>query len=81
VVTNCWLDTRYFRNLRHGVTDYCRENLRYRPGAPECYQFADRVCSVFLPDTVEWVETRQVVAPAVFPCPDAPEPPVCPRMR
>jgi hypothetical protein len=81
VITACWIDARYFRNLRNGVVDYCREHLRYAPGTLDCYQFTDRVCSVFLPDSVEWVETRETVAPAVFPCPDAPEPPVCPRMR
>lgn len=81
VTTACWLDVRYFRNLTSGVVDYCRGHLRYAEGALDCFQFTDRVCSVFLPDTVEWVETRQTVAPVVFPCPDAPEPPVCPRLR
>jgi hypothetical protein len=81
VTTACWLDVRYFRNLTSGVVDYCRGHLGYAPGALDCYQFTDRVCSVFVPETVEWIETRQTVAPAIFPCPDAPEPPVCPRLR
>jgi hypothetical protein len=81
VTTACWLDVRYFRDLKNGVVDYCRGHLGYRRGALDCYQFTDRVCSVFLPDTVEWIETRQNVTPLVFACPDAPEPPVCPRLH
>jgi hypothetical protein len=81
VTTACWLDVRYFRSLATGVVDYCRGHLGYEPGAFDCYQFTDRVCSVFVPQTVEWIETRQTEAPAVFPCPDGPEPPVCPRLR
>ncbi len=81
VTTACWLDYRYFRTLSAGVLDYCRSHLRFEPGALDCYQYTDRVCSVFLPGTAEWIETRQTVAPVVFPCPDGPEPPVCPRLR
>lgn len=80
VLTDCWLDVHYFRNLTSGVTDYCRGHLGYAPGALDCYQFTEQVCQVFLPDTIQWVETRQPVLPTVFPCPHAPQPSVCPRL-
>jgi hypothetical protein len=77
---DCRLDVRLFRSLRHGPVTYCRKRLAYAPGALECYQFTDRICSVFVPETGELVRTRLPVAPVVFPCPDAPAPPVCPRL-
>ena len=79
VLTGCWLETHQFRDLG-GIVDYCRLHLRYVPGTLDCSQFADEVCSVFLPQTGEWVETRQPLEPVLIPCPDAPEPPVCPRL-
>ena len=78
-VTACWYDVRLFDTLRHGRIDYCRENLRYRPGALECHQFTDQVCSVFLPGS-GLVETRSPVHSHVFRCPGGPEPPVCRRL-
>ena len=79
-VTGCWLDAHPFRGLTTGVVDYCRGHLGYAPGAPDCYTFADEVCTVFLPGSAAWTETRRALGSAVFPCPDAPEPPVCPRL-
>mgnify|MGYP001163237185 CR=1 FL=1 len=81
VVTSCWFDFRYFRNFTSGVVDYCRGHLRYTPGTLDCYQFTDQVCSVFLPQTFEWIETRHGGNASLFPCPDAPEPPVCPQLN
>ena len=80
VVTGCWLDAHPFRGLAVGFVDYCRGHLGYAPGAPDCYTFADEVCTVFVPEDAGWAETRRVLAAEVFPCPDAPEPPVCPRL-
>jgi hypothetical protein len=75
----CWVDVRLFDTLRHGPFDYCRDNLRYRPGALECYQFTDQVCPVFFPGS-GLVETRSLVHSHVFRCPPGPEPPVCRRL-
>jgi hypothetical protein len=72
----CWLDVRLFRTLRLGPVDFCRRNLRYRPGALECYQFLDQVCATYVPAS-GWVTGRNVVNTEVFPCPAGPEPPVC----
>jgi hypothetical protein len=72
----CWLDIRLFYTLRLGPVDFCRRNLRYRPGALECYQFTDQVCATFVPGS-GWVTGRNAVDTRVFPCPDGPEPPVC----
>ena len=80
IVTGCWLDTRPFRGLTAGVVDYCRGHLGYAPGAPDCYTYADEVCTIFLPASAAWTETRRALGSAVFPCPDWPEPPVCPRL-
>ena len=63
-----------------GVVDYCRGHLGYAPGAPDCYAFADEVCTVYLPANDAWTETRRTLPGEAFPCPDAPEPPVCPRL-
>jgi len=80
IVTGCWLDAHPFRGLTTGVIDYCRGHLGYAPGAPDCYTVAEEVCTVFLPESSTWTETRRSLGSAVFPCPDAPEPPVCPRL-
>jgi len=80
IVTGCRLDAHPFRGLQVGFADYCRGHLGYAPGAPDCYTFADEVCTVFVPADAAWAETRRVLAAAVFPCPEAPEPPVCPRL-
>ena len=78
--TSCYLNVRLFRTLRYGPIDYCRENLRYEPGALECYQFTDQVCTVYLPASGGFTETRSLVNSYAFRCPDGPEPPVCPRL-
>jgi hypothetical protein len=75
----CWLDIRLFETLRFGPVDFCRRNLRYRPGALECYQFTDQVCATFVPAS-GWVTARNAVDTQVFRCPDGPEPPVCRRL-
>ena len=80
IVTGCWLDAHPFRGLAAGVVDYCRGHLGYAPGAPDCYTVADEVCTIFLPGSAAWTETRRPLGSSVFPCPDAPEPPVCPRL-
>src|SRR5262245_56278923 len=43
---SCWQDIRLFRTLRNGNFPYCRQNLRYRPGALECFQITEQVCDV-----------------------------------
>ena len=75
----CWLDVRLFDTLRFGPMNFCRRNLRYRPGALECYQFLDQVCATFVP-TGGWVTGRNSVDLQVLPCPEGPEPPVCRRL-
>jgi hypothetical protein len=75
----CWLDVRLFHTLRLGPVDFCRRNLRYRPGALECYQFLDQVCATYVPAS-GWVTGRNVVNTQVFACPEGPEPPVCRRL-
>jgi hypothetical protein len=72
----CWIDVRLFYTLRNGPVDFCRRNLRYRPGALECYQFTDQVCATFVPSG-QWVTGRNAIDTQVFPCPYGPEPPVC----
>jgi hypothetical protein len=79
-VTSCWIDVRLFRTLRLGLVDYCRDSLRYKPGALDCRQFTDQVCSVFVPGS-GLIETRSLVNDYVFRCPDGPEPPVCQRFN
>ena len=72
----CWTDVRVFYTLRYGPVAFCRRNLRYRPGALECYQFIDRVCAT--PDPVNgWVNSSSPLDTQVFPCPAGIEPPVC----
>lgn len=80
VVTSCWLDSRYFQSFTSGVVDYCRGHIGYQPGRVDCYRFTDEVCSVFLPASHQWIETRHQGPSAIFPCPDAAEPPMCPRL-
>jgi hypothetical protein len=80
VVTECEDDVRLFRSLASGTVDYCRGHLRYVPGALDCFRVVDRVCSVFLPATAEWTDTRLPRVRIPFACPDAPEPPVCRRL-
>lgn len=79
IVSSCRLDVRLFRSLRSGTLDYCRGHLTYEPGALDCFQFVDQVCTVLLPVAPGITETRRDGAPLVFPCPDGPQPPVCPR--
>ena len=76
----CWPEARLFDSLRNGTVNYCRGHLRYEPGALDCYFVADQACWVLLPSR-EWIQTRSVGSPIAFPCPDAPEPPFCPRLR
>src|SRR5215470_9970146 len=81
VVTSCWPEVRVFDSLKNGPADLCRSHLRYEPGELDCQQFFDMLCWVFVPATGEWVQTRTTSPPVVLPCPDGPEPPVCPRLR
>jgi hypothetical protein len=75
----CWTDIRVFYTLRYGPVAFCRRNLRYRPGALECYQFIDRVCAT--PDPLNgWVNSSSPLDAQVFPCPAGIEPPVCRTM-
>jgi hypothetical protein len=80
VPTSCWIQPRYFESLKTGVFEYCRGHLRYQPGKLDCYYFAEEVCWVFLPGNEEWTQTHNVGPSTRFPCPDGPEPPVCPRL-
>ena len=80
IVTECRDDVRLFDSLATGTVDYCRAHLRYVPGALDCYQVIDRVCLVYLPGTAEWTDTHLPRARIPFPCPYAPEPPVCRRL-
>lgn len=80
VVTECHDDVQLFQSFVSGTVDYCRGHLRYVRGALDCYQVIDRVCSVFLPASAEWTDTYYPRAHIPFPCPDAPEPPVCRRL-
>jgi hypothetical protein len=81
VLGSCWPEARLFDSLKYGTVNYCRGHLRYEPDAVDCFYFADQVCWVLLPATGEWIQTRSVGSPIAFPCPNAPEPPVCPRMH
>lgn len=80
VPTSCWTQTRYFESLKYGAFEYCRGHLRYQPGKLDCYYFAEEVCWVFLPGNEDWTQTHNVGPATRFPCPDGPEPPVCPRL-
>jgi hypothetical protein len=79
-VTDCWSQARTFDTLRDGPFAYCRKNLRYRPGALECFWIAERICWAFDPVSREWSQLHTPEQPIVFPCPVGPEPPVCPRL-
>ena len=74
----CWAEVKLFDTLRYGPVDFCRKRLAYRPGRLECAQVAENVCWVLL--GAQWTLTRTPVQQYVIPCPDGPEPPVCPRL-
>jgi len=74
----CWSEVKLFDTLRHGPFDYCRKRLAYRPGRLECAQVGESVCWVLLGS--QWTLTRTPLNQYTIPCPDGPEPPVCPRM-
>ena len=77
---SCWQDIRLFRTLRNGNFPYCRQNLRYRPGALECFQIAEQVCDVIPAGSAIPIQTTSVLRKQVIVCPDGPEPPVCRRL-
>jgi hypothetical protein len=79
IVTSCWREVRPFSSFKTGEVEYCRGHLKYTPSALDCYSFEAEVCSVFLPATHEWTETRQALPPVVVECPDESPPPLCPR--
>jgi hypothetical protein len=74
----CWPEVKLFDSLRHGPVAFCRRRLAYRPGRLECTQVDESVCWVLLGS--QWTLTRTPVGERVFPCPEGPEPPVCPRL-
>jgi hypothetical protein len=76
----CWSDVRLFNTLRNGNFPYCRQNLRYRPGALECSQITEQVCEVIPVGATLPILTTSPVTIQVIPCPDGPEPPVCRRL-
>lgn len=80
VTADCWVEQHYFDSLRTGPIEYCRKNLRFRPGALECLTYVDRVCNVWFPDRQEWDVTRSSNEPRLIRCPEGPEPPSCPRL-
>ena len=80
IPTSCWDQPRYFDSLKYGTFEYCRGHLRYEPGALDCYYFSEQVCWVFLPGDHQRTQTHNLGPAIMFPCPDAPEPPVCPRL-
>jgi hypothetical protein len=77
---SCWSDVRLFRTLRNGNFPYCRQNLRYRPGALECFQITEQICDVIPPGGTLPVRTTSMVNKQVIFCPDGPQPPVCRRL-
>jgi hypothetical protein len=74
----CWSELKLFDTLRYGPVDFCRKHLAYRPGRLECAQVGESVCWVLL--GAQWTLTRTPLNQYVIPCPDGPEPPVCPRL-
>jgi hypothetical protein len=74
----CWAEVKLFDTLRYGPMEYCRKRLAYRPGRLECAQVGETVCWVRV--GLQWTLTRTPVQQYVIPCPDGPEPPVCPRL-
>lgn len=77
---SCWSDIRLFHTLRNGNFPYCRQNLRYRPGALECFQIAEQVCEVIPAGGTLPVRTTSTLSKQVIVCPDGPPPPVCRRL-
>jgi len=77
---SCWSDVRLFSTLRNGNFPYCRQNLRYRPGALECFQITEQVCQVLPVGATLPIQTTSPLSKQVIPCPDGPEPPVCRRL-
>jgi len=77
---SCWSDVRLFNTLRNGNFPYCRQNLRYRPGALECFQIVEQICDVIPAGATLPVRTTSTVNKQVIVCPDGPEPPVCRRL-
>ena len=76
----CWSDVRLFNTLRNGNFPYCRQNLRYRSGALECFQITEQVCEVIPAGATLPIQTTSPLNKQVIPCPDGPEPPVCRRL-
>jgi hypothetical protein len=76
----CWSDVRLFNTLRNGNFPYCRQNLRYRPGALECFQITEQICEVIPAGATLPIQTTSPLSKQVIPCPDGPEPPVCRRL-
>lgn len=75
----CWVDVRTFHSMRYGEMPYCRENLRYRPGAFECFEIVDRICSIVTAEA-QLVDARTPVQRRRIVCPAGPRPPVCRRL-
>jgi hypothetical protein len=75
----CWIDIRTFYSMRYGEMPYCRENLRYRPGAFECFQIVDRICSIVTAEA-QLIDARTPVERQRILCPAGPRPPVCRRL-
>ena len=74
----CWPEVKLFDTLRYGPVDFCRKRMAYRPGRLECAQVGENVCWVLL--GFQWTLTRTPTNEYVIPCPDGPEPPLCPRL-
>jgi hypothetical protein len=74
----CWPEYKLFDSLRTGPVDFCRKRLAYHPGRLECAQVEENVCWILL--GTQWTQTRMPVNERVLPCPEGPQPPVCPRM-
>ena len=81
VKTSCWIEPRWFESLRSGPVDYCKKSLRYRPGRLDCLAFTDEVCWAFNRVTGDYQQLRNVGRESLIICPEAPEPPTCPRLR
>jgi hypothetical protein len=81
VTSTCSIEPRWFQTLRDGPIDYCRKHLRFSPGTLDCVTFTDEVCWAVNQLTGEWTQLRNPGRETLFPCPDRPTPPVCPRLR
>ena len=55
------------------------ERLGAAPLRHEVEDLAAQACASVLANDA-WTETRRTLPGEAFPCPDAPEPPVCPRL-